>query len=356
MIIESLAARAVNVPLEYPVRTSVGTVATAPLVLIDIATDAGFVGRSYVFTYTPLALAAMREMLASLGGILAGQPAAPAEIDRLLEGRFRLLGATGLVRMAMAGIDMALWDAAAQKLGVPLVEMLGGRRRPIPAYDSHSMDGEALAVERAAKAAGQGYTAIKTKVGYPSLAEDIGVVRAIRKAVGDGVRILADYNQSLSVPEAIRRGKALEDEGVAWLEEPTRQEDYLGHARIRQALNIPVQMGENWFGVDEMTRALDAGATALAMPDAMKIGGVTGWLRAAALAQSRGIPMSSHIFQEVSCHLMAVTPTAHLLERMDLAAPILEEPLKFEAGCAIIPEQPGTGIRWNEEAVRRYAH
>ena len=356
MIITTLTARAVNVPLEYPVRTSVGTVATAPLVLIDIATDSGIVGRSYVFTYTPLALAATRELLVSLGAILAGQPAAPAEIDRLLEGRFRLLGATGFVRMVMAGIDMALWDAAAQKLGVPLVEMLGGKPHPIPAYDSHSMDGEALAVERAAKAAGQGFAAIKTKIGYPSLAEDIRVIRAIRQAVGDSVQILVDYNQSLSVPEAIRRGKALENEGVAWIEEPTRQEDYLGHARIRQALTIPVQMGENWFGIDEMTKALDAGATDLAMPDAMKIGGVTGWLRAAALAQSRGIPMSSHIFQEVSCHLMAVTPTGHLLERMDLAAPILAHPLVFEAGCAVIPDMPGTGIRWNEAAVQRHGH
>ncbi len=355
MIITSLTARAVNVPLDYPVRTSVGTVAAAPLVLIDIGTDAGIVGRSYLFTYTPLALAATRELLGALGEALTGCPAAPAEIDRLLEGRFRLLGATGLVRMAMAGIDMALWDAAAQRLGVPLVEMLGGARRPIPAYDSHSMDGEALAVERAKRAVEQGFAALKTKIGYATLAEDIRVIRAIRAAIGDGVEILVDYNQSQSVPEAIRRGKALEGEGVAWIEEPTRQEDYQGHARIRDALALPVQMGENWFGIDEMTKALDAGATDLAMPDAMKIGGVTGWLRAAALAQSRGIPMSSHIFQEVSCHLMAVTPTAHLLERMDLAAPILDRPLRFEAGCAVIPDRPGTGIGWNEAAVERYA-
>ncbi|CAA7611394.1 Mandelate racemase [Candidatus Terasakiella magnetica] len=355
MIITALTARAVNVPLEYPVRTSVGTVATAPLVLIDIATDAGIVGRAYVFTYTPLALAATRDLLIALGTVLAGQPAVPADIDRVLEGRFRLLGATGLVRMAMAGIDMALWDAAAQRLGVPLVEMLGGTRRPIPAYDSHSMDGEALAVERAVRAVGQGFSTLKTKIGYATLAEDIRVIRAIRAAIGEDVQILVDYNQSLSVPEAIRRGKPLEAEGIAWIEEPTRQEDYQGHARIRQALTLPVQMGENWFGIDEMTKALDAGATDLAMPDAMKIGGVTGWLRAAALAHSRGIPMSSHIFQEVSCHLMAVTPTAHLLERMDLAGPILAHPLPFEAGCAVIPDRPGTGIDWNEAAIARYA-
>ena len=113
-------------------------------------------------------------------------------------------------------------------------------------------------------------------------------------------------------------------------------------------------MGENWCGPDEMTKALDAGACDLAMPDAMKIGGVTGWLRAAAIAQTRGIPMSSHIFQEVSAHLLAVTPTAHWLERMDLAGPILASPLRFDGGVAQPSHEPGSGVTWNEDAVARY--
>ena len=104
-----------------------------------------------------------------------------------------------------------------------------------------------------------------------------------------------------------------------------------------------------------MAKALDARACDLAMPDVMKIGGVTGWLRAAALAQQRGVPMSSHIFQEISVHLLAVTPTAHWLERMDLASPVLARPLAFADGCARPGEEPGTGIAWNEEAVARFA-
>jgi mandelate racemase len=118
---------------------------------------------------------------------------------------------------------------------------------------------------------------------------------------------------------------------------------------------VPVQMGENWCGPDEMQRALDAGACDLAMPDAMKIGGVTGWLRAAALAQAHGIPMSSHIFPEVSAHLLPVTPTAHWLERMDLAGPVLAQPLAFVDGNAVPSEEPGTGITWNEDAVSQWA-
>lgn len=352
--IATLRARAVNVPLKYPVRTSVGVVDTSPLVLIDLVTDQGATGRSYLFTYTPLALEATRQMVMTLGALLIGQPVAPVALEQRLAGRLRLLGRTGIAAMACAGLDMAAWDALAVAQGMPLVELLGGERRPIRAYDSHSMDGETLGVERAARSAHEGFAAIKTKIGYATLAEDVRIVRALRKTVGDEVALFVDYNQSLTVPEAVTRIRALESEGVSWVEEPTLQEDYAGHARIRSQVNVPIQMGENWFGTDEMAKALDCGATDLAMPDAMKIGGVTGWLRAGALAQARGTPMSSHIFQEVSAHLLAVTPTAHWLERMDLAGPILAQPLRFHAGNAEISDEPGTGVAWNEDAVSRY--
>lgn len=354
-LITGLRARAVNVPLEYPVRTSIGIVATSPLVLIDLETDRGITGRSYVFTYTPLALKPVREMLESLSALVAGQPLAPHEIARLLDGRFRLLGNTGIVKIACAGIDMADWDALAQAHGKPLVELLGGARKPIPAYDSHSMDGEQVGAARAERAMRQGFKAVKIKIGYPDVEQDLRMVRAIRAIIGDATRLMVDYNQSLSVPEAIARGRRLADEGVAWIEEPTAQEDYAGHAKIRAAISTPVQLGENWFGPDEMHKAIRAGAADLVMPDAMKIGGVGGWLQASALAQAHGLPMSSHIFQEISCHLMAVTPTAHWLEKMDLAGPILKQPLRFENGAAVIPDVPGTGIDWNETAVREYA-
>ena len=355
LLITGLQARAVNVPLEHPVRTSVGVVATSPLVLIDLHTDAGVVGRSYLFTYTPLALEATRQLVLSVEPLLKGLPLAPFDIDQLFSQRLRLLGRTGLAQMACAGIDMAVWDALAVARGLPLVELLGGTRRPMRAYDSHSMDGEALGVQRATLSRSQGFAAMKTKIGYATLAEDLRIVRALREAIGPDMALMVDYNQGLSVPEATRRIRALASEGVAWVEEPTLQEDYAGHARIREQSGLPIQMGENWCGPEEMAKALAAGACDLVMPDAMKIGGVTGWLRAAALAQQHGTPMSSHIFQEVSVHLLAVTPTAHWLERMDLAGPVLAQPLAFVDGHATPGEAPGTGIAWNEEAVARFA-
>lgn len=352
--IKGLRARAVNVPLEYPVKTAVGTVATSPLVLIDLYTDNNVAGQAYVFTYTPLALKPVQLMLEELSTVIEGEPLAPFHIDQLFQSKFRLIGNTGIVKIAAAGIDMAIWDARAKAVSLPLVELLGGVAKPLPAYDSHSMDGAELAMERAKRAAEQGYTAIKTKIGYATLAEDVKVVQSIRKTVGDSIQIMVDYNQSQTVPEAIRRGRILEQEGVAWIEEPTVQYDYKGHARVRDELSTPIQMGENWFGPEEMSLALSAGACDLAMVDLMKIGGVTGWLRASALADDARIPLSSHIFQEFSAHVLAVSPTRHWLERMDMAGPILEPILKFKDGKAHFGDVAGAGIVWREQEVERY--
>ena len=352
--VRHVRARAVQAPLEYTLRSSIGVIATVPLVLIDIETDTGVTGRSYVFAYTPVALKAVQSLVEELGATLVGKPVAPVTLDAELELRLRLLGRGGLVIMACSGLDMALCGALAIHQDVPLAVLLGGAPRPIPAYDSHGLDGVELGPLRARKAVDAGFRAIKTKMGYPTLSQDLEVLRAIRQAVGSDVQIMVDFNQGLSVPEAELRIRALAQEGVAWVEEPTIQENLDGHARLR-GLGVPIQLGENWCGPAEMQRAVQVGACDLAMPDVMKIGGVTGWLRAAALAQVAGIPMSSHIFPEISAHLLAVTPTAHWLERMDLAGPILAQPVRYVDGCAVSADVPGSGVSWNEEAVRAYS-
>ncbi|MDN4575701.1 mandelate racemase [Pandoraea cepalis] len=352
--ITGLRARAVNVPLQYPVKTAVGTVATSPLVLIDLLTNANVTGHAYVFTYTPLALKPTLQMVEALGTLIKGMPLSPHDIDRAFNARFRLIGNTGIVRIATASIDMAVWDAKAKAQRLPLVELLGGKARPLPSYDSHSMDDVELGTKRAHDAVEAGFKAVKTKIGYATLDYDLKVVRALKRVTGESAQLMVDYNQGLSVPEAKRRGRALEAEGIAWIEEPTLQQDYAGHASIREALKIPIQMGENWFGPDEMQKAVDSGACDFCMPDLMKIGGVTGWMKASAIAEQRSLPMSSHIFQEFSAHVLAVSPTAHLLEKMDMAGPVLQSDLQFKDGQAHFGNEAGAGIRWNEDAVSRF--
>jgi mandelate racemase len=165
---------------------------------------------------------------------------------------------------------------------------------------------------------------------------------------------MVDYNQALDVPEALTRGRALDGENVYWLEEPIRHDDYAGYAALRSALKTPLQIGENFSLPLSMETALAAGATTYVMPDLERIGGVTGWLRAAELAETHRLKMSSHLFPEVSAHLMIATPTCHYLEYVDWADRIVCDPLKIADGKAIVPERPGNGLVWSEAAVERY--
>ncbi len=353
--ISRLIVRAVNVPMRIPLQTSSGTIRVAPLALLDLHTNEGVTGRSYLFCYTPLVLKPVCELLTNLQPVLQGLSVAPLELNRLLHSRFRLLGAKGIVGMALAGIDMAAWDVLARAEGQPLARALGADLLEIRAYNSCGLGliGADLAPAEAEALVASGFSAIKVRLGYPELATDLKVVRAVKSAVGDKVHLMSDYNQALSVPDAVHRVRALADEGLYWIEEPCLAHDYQGYARVRAASRCPIQMGENWWGPSEMAASLGFGASDLGMPDAMKIGGVSGWMQAAALADSAGMPISTHLFPEVSVHLMAATPTRHWLEFVDWASPILAQPMAIKDGQASIPDTPGTGIEWDETAVSR---
>jgi mandelate racemase len=351
--VKALRVRAVRVPMQPPHRTASGVVSESPLVLTDVITDDGVTGHSVVFAYTPVALKPIAELIRNLEVLVKDEALAPAEIERKLCARFRLLGTQGLVGIALAAIDMALWDALARGLGLPLMRLLGGVERPIPAYGAVGYDGVAESVKVAEDWAKRGYTGIKAKIGYATVQEDQAVIRAMRKAVGEKMAIMVDYNQSLTPVEAVQRLRVLDDEGLTWVEEPTLAHDYAGHAMIAREARTPIQCGENWWGTLDMQHAIDAQASDYMMPDVMKIGGVTGWLRASALAQTKGIRLSNHLWPEISAQLLCTTPTAHWLEYADWWNAILSEPLEIRNGMAQVNGALGTGVAWNESAVER---
>lgn len=356
-VIEKLRVRQAVVPLARPLKVSSGAVEAAPFALVDVTISGGAEGRCCLFTYTPLALRAVAALIEDFGATLIGAPAAPLDVEAGLMGKLRLLGREGLATMAVAGLDMALWDARARAAGLPLCRLLGAEPRPIRAYNSNGLGlggAAAVAAEGPELLAG-GFEAMKLRLGYPTLAEDVAVFRALRDAVGPDVAIMVDYNQGLSVGEARRRATAIAEFDPVWLEEPVRHDDPEGSARVRSGSSVPIQLGENWWGPRDMAASLAAGAGDLAMPDAMKIGGVTGWMRAAALAEAADAPVSSHLFPEVSVHLLCATPTADWLEYVDWAAPILQDPPTPLNGALAPNETPGTGIDWDETAIARYA-
>lgn len=357
LTIRSLRATGVEVPMSYALGTSRATITRAPLLLIDLETEEGVRGRSYLFCYVRRAAPAIAALLEEVLAVTQGERAAPVDLWQRLAKRFGLIGVQGIVRMAMAGFDVACWDALARAAGMPLARLLGAQPKRIPAYNSCGlglMAPDRLADE-AEKLVASGFRAVKLRLGYEDLKDDIAALHAVRKRVSDRITVMIDYNQALTVAEALTRGRALDREGVYWLEEPIRHDNYAGAARLVRELATPIQIGENFSESSSMATALAAGAADYVMPDLERIGGVTGWQRAAALAAAHGIEMSSHLFPEVSAHLLAATPTCHWLEWVDWANAILEQPLRIVDGLAVVSEEPGNGLAWNVKAVERFA-
>jgi len=342
--------------MTYTLGTSRGVITKAPLLLIDLDTEEGVTGRSYLWCYFPAAVPAVAKILEEVARVVKGKRLAPADLWGKLAERFALIGVQGIVRMAMAGFDVAAWDALAIAAGWPLATLIGSSPKRIPAYNSCGLGLMAPreVADEAEKLLARGFRAIKLRLGYPTLEDDLAALHAVKKRVGSEIAVMVDYNQALSLAQALERGRALDQRGIYWLEEPIRHDDYAGNATLVRELKTPIQIGENFSESAAMAMALAAGAADYVMPDLERIGGVTGWLRAAALAAAHRVEMSSHLFPEVSAHLLAATPTAHFLEYVDWADKILAEPLKIVDGFAVVPQRPGNGLAWDAKAVKKY--
>lgn len=351
--IRAVRARAVVAPIARPVRNAFGLIEAAPLVLIDVSTDQGITGRSYIFGYSKITLKPLVNLIEQIGDDLTGKAIAPFDLMAAMDAKFRLLGWQGLVGMAVAGLDMAFWDILGQTAGKPVVELLGGSPRPIRCYDSYGAieaDTDEKALRRSLD---QGFKGIKIKGGDGDAANDERRVKGLRKLLGADIALMLDFNQSLDPAEAKRRIERLAPYELTWIEEPVPQENLSGHAMVRASSPIPIQAGENWWFPRGFAEAIAAEASDFIMPDLMKVGGVTGWLQVAGQAEAASIPMSSHLFAEASAHVLAVTPTAHWLEVLDLGSAILANPIKIVDGT-LSARGPGLGLEWNDAAVAKY--
>lgn len=353
MKITKLDVRAIKVPMAEPHRTASGVIAVSPLVLIRLDTDEGVKGSSILFAYTEIALKSLAEFTSALAPLVEGQEVAPTTVTDMLLAKFRLLGGQGIAAMAVAGIDMAMWDALSRAQERPLHGLLGGAPKPIRPYGAVGYDGEAGSAAAAEQLAKRGFLGVKAKIGYPTVGEDLAVIRAMRSAVGPDVALMVDYNQSLDGAEAARRLADVSGEGLIWVEEPIHAQDFPGLARLGGA-GPALQAGENWWGPPEFRLAVEAGATELWMPDVMKCHGITGYMRVAGMAAAYGIPLSNHLWSELSAQMMCAAPTASWLEYCDWWNPILAEPLRMTDGVVDFDGVTGTGMAVDEDAVAHY--
>ena len=311
---KSIRARAVVLKLKRPVVARIATIADWPLILIDLFTEEGVVGRSYLEPYTIKTMRYLIPALQDFGEMLKGRRIAPVELYDLARKSLHFVGYQGQSLIAVSGLDMAAWDALALR-----------------------DEG--------------GFTALKLRLGRDRARDDLAAIEAVRTAVGGDMELMADFNQGLDFADAVRRCHMIDDLGLAWIEEPIVYDNLDGHAQLAAQVKTPIQIGENFYGPRDLYTALQRKACDLVMPDFMRIGGVTGWLHAAAIAAAAGIPMSTHLYPEVAAHVMRVTETAHWLEWQDWADPILQRPYTIRGGMLHIPDLPGVGLEWNEDAV-----
>lgn len=267
------------------------------------------------------------------------------------------VGRGGLVSFAVSAVDIALWDIRCKNLGLPLWKVAGGHSNTTRCYAGgidlnfpvEKLQGNVAAYLQ------RGFNAVKIKVGKPDFREDVSRVKAVRDTIGDDTVFMVDANYSMTVDQAIRFGDAIEGQDITWFEEPTIPDDYSGYARISNAINIPLAMGENLHTIYEFGYAIAQARLSFLQPDASNIGGITGWLKVAHQAHAANLPVCSHGMHELHVSLMASQPHAGYLEVHSF--PIDEyttRPLELRDGLAIAPEIAGTGVEFDPHLLREH--
>ncbi|MFJ4234254.1 enolase C-terminal domain-like protein [Cellulosimicrobium cellulans] len=357
LTVRSTRVRAVTVPLRRPIVAAIGQFDTWPLVLVDVQFEEGVVGSSYVAPYRTRALPSICKEIVDVGTLVHGTPVAPLDVADQSGAALNTIGEAGISTIARAALDMALWDGLAKAHSVPLVELLGGSVGTFRAYNSNGLwrhDPDTLADEAAELVAEGGFHAIKLRLGHERLADDLRAIQAVREGVGDEIDLMVDFNQAFGLGDARRRLHELDDQGLYWFEEPVDYSNVHGYGELARATRTPLQMGENFYSPRDLFDMVQAGGTQYAMADLERIGGVTGWIRTAGLAEAAGVQLSNHLYPEFSVHLLRASATAHWAEWVDWAAPVLTDPIVPHDGHLTVPDRPGAGITWDEDAVAHY--
>lgn len=359
MKITGLRTRIVEVPFEVPLRTAIHHIAGVNAVLCWLDTDEGVTGESYMFAFGRRRMPVLESMVHCLVEPLLGRD--PRETEALwaqMWADINFLGHKGVTLFALSALDTACWDIRGKAADAPVHRLIGAVRNRVRAYASEGL-WTSLTIpelqEQAAALVAKGFRAVKMRVGLPSIADDLERVAAVRAAVGPEIALMADANQGLDVPHAIRLGRGLEEFGLTWFEEPVPAYDLEGHARIAAALDTPIASGETEYAHPGFQDMLTRRAADILMPDLQRVGGISEFLKVAAMARGFGVPVSPHIFTEHSLALCGAVPNLEWSEHMPWFAPLFAEAMELEEGCLLIPERPGLGFTFDPEAVDRFA-
>ncbi|MGE4239082.1 mandelate racemase/muconate lactonizing enzyme family protein [Ramlibacter sp.] len=330
---------------------------TVGCVLVQLRTDGGADGEGFLYTMRGKHMAPLKAMIDSLGELLVGEDVSQPE--RLWEKLWReiyFFGFTGVAVMAISALDTAVWDAHARSLDQPLGVLWGGNASKVPVYASQGLwtdlEPDALARE-AADYKAAGWRAMKMRTGRPNVADDVQAVKAVREAIGDGVALMADCSRALTVPHAIRLGRALEPYNLTWLEEPLPAHDIDGIAQVAAAVPVPIAIGENDYTRYGFRRVIEARAAHVLMMDLARVGGLSEMRKVAALARAHDLPVSNHIFTEHSLAACATFSNLNFVEYIDWFEELFTEPVRMQDGFLQVPTTPGHGFRFDPRTIEK---
>ena len=360
MRVTALRTEVVRLPLPRPVTSATLEIRSADAVLVFVDTDQGITGEGLCFAINGNRLGILRDMVRSFEPLLIGlDPRMAAWFYKRAWSEIGFFGHAGMTVAGLAGVDAALWDLRGRVVGLNVSQLIGAAASAVPVYASGGLWLSSSVDELQREAAdflARGFRAIKMRLGARPVAWDVERVRAVRDAIGPDVKLMADANQSLSVSEAIRLGRALEEYGLEWFEEPVRYWDHAGEAEIAAALDVPIASGETEYSSRGILTMLRMKSADVLMPDLQRMGGPTEFIRAGHLAAAYDVKLSSHLFSEMSLALLAAAPNAYILEHMPWFEPIYAEHIELDSdGCAIVPDRPGWGFSFDPDAVRRHA-
>ncbi|MCI2266746.1 mandelate racemase/muconate lactonizing enzyme family protein [Sediminivirga luteola] len=350
-------ARLVEIPVETPRSDAIQSFRAQETPLVEIVTADGLVGTGYSYTIGTGGSAVMALLRDVLLPRLIG--ADSRRIDALwhtLRDTTRSTTPGTLTALALAAVDTALWDLLCRRRAEPLWIAAGGHHDRTEVYDTENgwlhLDGAAL-VDGVLSVKERGWNAAKVKVGRPTLGEDMDRLRAVRQAVGDDFALFVDANQGFTLPEAIRRARAFEEVGVAWLEEPLPSEDVEDHAFLAARTSIPIAVGETLTTVPQFRAYLQRHAASIVQVDAARIGGITPWLKVAHLSEAANVPVCPHFLMELHLGLTCAVSNGAYVEYIPQLRGITRDHILVEDRYAVASDAPGLGIDWDRQAIDR---
>jgi L-alanine-DL-glutamate epimerase-like enolase superfamily enzyme len=356
--IESVETHFVSVPLERTLMTATFPIPAIDTALVEVRTRGGHVGVGWCFAFGRGLVATLVDMLDELGARAIGHDAlATGTLWSKLMRTVAFVGKKGVAASAISAIDTACWDIVGKHANMPVYKLLGGESGSVAAYASQGLWLDRSATELYAEAARyveQGFTAVKMRVGLPDENEDVTRVQGVRDAIGPDIRLMVDVNQGWSLKQTLRMAHRLEECNLFWLEEPMPIQRVGDYAAATSHLDTAICTGETNYLKEEILEVCQRRATDYLMPDLMRMGGVTEWLKAAHVCEAFGIEVSPHLFMEHSAHLVAACPNAAWQEYMPWWQPLMETPVELVDGAIQLPDKPGFGIELSRRALENF--